>query len=122
MTTVPFRRSAAYFNSLVKIANMRAHLDIRVREEIYKERFEIFRKKDIDTIFQYIEGSAAQGAVRVFNWEWTTPAPIRKLLFEDKDIQTFMVKNGFIYSDHPECIEWWHAEESSRIKAALQLK
>lgn len=126
MTTVPFRRSAVYFNGLVKIANMRAHLNIRVREEKYKETFETVRKQDLDTVFKYIEGSATQGAVRVHNWEWSTPAPIRKLLFEDKEIQKYMVANGFIYLDHPQSIEWWHAEESKAMmkweEKARQLK
>ena len=117
--TSPFRRSAAYFNSLVKIANMRAGLDLRVREEAFKEHFQALRKKDLEVIFQYIEASANQGAVRVINWESCTPAPIRKLLFEDKEIQTYMQNNGFSYSDGPECIEWWGAEEP---KAPLQLK
>jgi len=119
--TAPFRRSAAYFNSLVKIANMRAGLDLRVREEMFKEHFEALRKKDLEVIFQYIEVSANQGAVRVFNWEWCTPAPIRKLLFEDNEIQTYMQNNGFSYSDGPECIEWFAAEEQ-KTKAPLQLK
>ena len=121
MTTAPFRRSAAYFNNLVKISNMRAHLDIRVHEEILNERFEAKRVKDLDLIFKYIERSANQGAVRVINWEWCTPAPIRKLLFEDTDIQNYMQKKGFYYSDSPESLEWWHAEEKV-TKATLQLK
>lgn len=116
--TAPFRRSAAYFNSLVKIANARTHLVIRVREEKFKEHFEALRKKDLDVVFQYIEASANQGAVRIMNWEWCTPTPIRKLLFEDQDFQKYMEKNGFAYSDNPECVEWWHAEE----KTPFQLK
>lgn len=119
MTTASFRRSAAYFNSLVKIANTRAHLDIRVHKELNKERVEMMRAKDLDGLFKYIEMSANQGAVRIMNWEWTTPAQIRKLLFEDKEIQTYMQNNGFSYSDGPECVEWWAAEEP---KEPLQLK
>ena len=118
MTSVPFRRSAAYFNNLVKISNMRAKLDIRVREEITKQRFEASREKDLTEVYKYIENSAKQGAVRVMNWEWSTPAPIRKLLFEDKEIQRYMLKNGFVYSNSPECVEWFHAE----TKEPLQLK
>ena len=119
MTTASFRRSAAYFNNLVKISNMKAGLSNRVREEIYKERIELLRRADLEIVYKYIERSANQGAVRVFNWEWSTPAPIRKLLFEDKEIQTYMQNNGFTYSDNPECVEWWAAEEP---KAPLQLK
>ena len=115
MASVPFRRSAVYMNNLVKIANARAGLANKVREEMYNAHFEHLRKKDLEVIFQYIESSAKQGAVRVMNWEWSTPSPVRKLLFEDKDIQNFMMKNGFSYSDHPECIEWYNAEETKQL-------
>lgn len=108
MATVPFRRSASYFNSLVKIANMNAGLAIKVREEVYKNHFEATRKKDLEVLFQYIEGSAKQGAVRIMNWDGSTPAPIRKLLFEDKEMQLFMMNNGFVYSGK-DCVEWYQA-------------
>jgi hypothetical protein len=129
MTNVPFRRSATYFNRLVKAANAKALMKICINEENKSKfevahkvdhgevlimnyelsKFEVDRKVDLDAVFQYIEASAKQGAVRVINWEWSTPAHIRKLLFEDQEIQKYMRANGFLYSSGPDCIEWWHA-------------
>jgi len=108
-----FRRSAAYANNLVKIANLKAGLANQVRAEMYSAGVEATRKKDLEIVFQYIEGSANQGAVRVHNWTWSTPAPIRKLLFEDEEIKNYMVSNGFSYSDG--AIEWYHAETDPKL-------
>jgi hypothetical protein len=104
-----FRRSAAYANNLVKIANLKAGLANQVRVDMYVVGIEITRKKDLEIVFQYIEGSANQGAVRIQNWSWSTPEPIRKLLFEDEEIQNYMIRNGFRYST--DTIEWYHAEK-----------
>ena len=103
-----FRRSATYANNLVKIANLKAGLANQVRAEMFTAEIEVRRKKDLEVVFQYIEGSANQGAVRIQNWTGFTPTPIRKLLFEDQDIQNYMIRNGFSYS--ADAIEWYHAE------------
>lgn len=108
-----FRRSAAYANNLVKIANLKARLENQVRAEMYSAGVEARRKKDLEIVFQYIEGSANQGAVRIHNWTWSTPAPIRTFLFEDEEIKNYMVSNGFSYSDG--AIEWYHVESELRL-------
>ena len=104
-----FRRSAIYMNNLVKIANMEATIANRIQDERKYFELEERRKLDLEIVYKHIEEHAKRGAVRVFNWEHATPAHIRKLLFEDQEIQKYLRKSGFMYTYNS--IEWYHAEE-----------
>ena len=66
------------------------------------------RSEDIECVYKYIERSARVGAVRVFDWEWSTPSKIRELVFRDKEIKNYLQTNGFSYAEN-NCVEWYHA-------------
>jgi hypothetical protein len=114
MIPIPFRRSAVFINKLTAIANMQARLDTIVGVEKYKADVEVRRGQDIDRVYRYIEASARGGAVRVFDWEWTTPKTVRTLIFTDDDITSYLRSNGFSYEYN--CIEWHHATEKKELK------
>jgi hypothetical protein len=103
----PFRRSAAYINKLRDIANAQASLKLLVGAEKHMASIETRRSEDIEYVYKYIEGSARVGAVRIFDWEWSTPSKIRELVFKDQEIKNYLERNGFSYADN--CVEWYHA-------------
>ncbi len=103
-----FRRSAVYMNKLREIANVQATLAMRVRTEKYKEGVETRRSKDLDRVYTFIEWSARGGAVRIFDWEWSTPKVERDLIFRDTELKNYLQNNGFSYVDN--CIEWYAAD------------
>jgi hypothetical protein len=106
--TTPFRRSAGFMNSLVKIAGQQSQLLRKVQAEKHDAALEIRRAADIDRVYNYIERAARGGAVRVFDWDWSTPQKERDLIFRDDEIKTYLQYNGFSYDYN--CVEWWHAK------------
>lgn len=108
-----FRRSAAYMNALVKIANQKAGLENIVRVEKYKHELETRRAEDLNRVYKVLEASAKQGAVRIQNWE-LTPKDIRNLLFEDSEIKRYLQSNGFSYSNN--AVEWYGAPLPEELK------
>jgi len=106
-----FRRSAVYMNKLRDITNTQANLAMLIRAEKYKEDIETRRSKDIERVYTLIERSARGGAVRIFDWEWSTPKVERDLLFRDDEIKNYLQNNGFSYSYN--CIEWYAAAETT---------
>jgi hypothetical protein len=111
MASIPFRRSAVYINKLRDIANQKASLRLLVRDEKYVADFETRRAADIDCVYNYIENAANAGAVRVFDWEWSTPKKERDLIFRDDEIKSYLQSNGFSYDYN--CVEWWQAKDRS---------
>jgi hypothetical protein len=109
MATIPFRRSAAYANRLVNIANQKAGLQLILSSEKYAAELESRRAEDIERVYNYIERAASGGAVRVFDWEWSTPKKERELIFKDDEIKSYLQRNGFSYDYN--CVEWWHVKE-----------
>jgi hypothetical protein len=109
MATASFRRSAVYINKLRELANVEAGLKMVVDAEKHMSSIESRRSEDIEHVYKYIEYGARGGAVRVFDWEWSTPPKIRELVFRDKEIKNYLQSNGFSYTDN--CVEWFHAKE-----------
>lgn len=107
-----FRRSAVYFKKLVDISGEQAKLQMIINAEKYKYELETRRGEDLARVYDYIERNARGGAVRVMNWG--TPALEKKLIFDDKEIKTYLMSNGFSYSDNS--LEWWHAKEHQGMK------
>ena len=106
---IPFRRSAVYINKLREIANAQAGLQIQLRAEKYVADLELRRGADIERVYNYIERSARGGAVRVFDWEWSTPKKERDLIFRDLEIKNYLERNGFSYDYN--CVEWYAAQD-----------
>ena len=104
-----FRRSAVYMNKLRDVASMQSILDMRVRDDELQKTFEMRRSEDLERVYTLIERSARGGAVRIFDWEWSTPKVERDLLFRDDEIKNYLQSNGFSYSYN--CIEWYAAKE-----------
>ena len=98
-------------NKLRDITNTQANLAMLVRAEKYKEDIETRRAKDLERVYTLIERSARGGAVRIFDWEWSTPKVERDLLFRDDEIKNYLQSNGFSYSYN--CIEWYAATETT---------
>ena len=111
MVTIPFRRSAAYAKRLVNIANQKASLQLILGSEKYAAELESRRAEDIECVYNYIERAANGGAVRIFDWEWSTPKKERTLIFKDDEIKSYLRRNGFSYDYN--CVEWWHADDGT---------
>jgi hypothetical protein len=120
MMTAPLRRSAGFINKLTKQANAQATLVLARRADTFKATIEARRHADLEYVYKYLEGSARQGAVRVSNWEWSTPQKIRDLIFKDKEIRSYLESNGFMY-DGERCVEWYHASTKGSAEA-VELK
>ena len=96
-------------NKLRDVANMQSILNRRVLYDEVQRDIETRRSEDLERVYTLIERSARGGAVRIFDWEWSTPKVERDLLFRDDEIKNYLQNNGFSYDYN--CIEWWAAKE-----------
>lgn len=101
----PFSRSAAYAKRLADIAQYKALLAHKLEEEERRSEKELRRKADIERAYALIEARANMGCVRIFSNDSSAPW-VRTLLFDDNEIKSYLMSNGFSYTDNT--IEWCH--------------